>query len=79
MYRTRNNRPSRFLMTGTAQTYTALGSDVVNAQSQPADFAPAASEVQSADPNLHYARHQREYANWLIESHLAAQSGQSND
>ncbi|HEU4541975.1 MAG TPA: hypothetical protein VFR23_12685 [Jiangellaceae bacterium] len=87
MSSTLNTRPSRRLwMIGTALACTAfgaavgiLGAGVVSAQSQPADVSQVAPESQAADPNLHHARHQREYVNWLIERHIAAQSGQSSD
>jgi len=87
MAKTLKTHPSRRLrMAGTALACAAfgavvgiLGAGAVTAQSQPADVSQLASESQAADPNLHYARYQREYLNWLIERHLAAQAGQSSD
>ena len=83
MANTLSNR--RLRMTATALACAAsgaalgiLGAGVVSAQSQPADVSPALSESQEADPNLHYARYQRDYVTWLIERHIAAHVEQSD-
>ena len=82
MYETLDVRPSRRLWAvATALACAAfglsagiLGADVVIDQSQAADVSPVASEPQTADPNLHYAHYQRDYLNWLIDRHIAAQA-----